>query len=263
MGDDAKVEEVAKRTLRQYDMRNMTLASYEFEGKERTLVLSRHGEVTSDSGLYYDPSTKQCVRYDHLKQEGEVTEDAKEEAKKLEGDEMMEETRKALEKCLEESYMKENYPFGACAVYSSVGSGGKEYAICISSTVYKPRGYWSGRWTSEWILTPEKDQSSFCLKGKCDVATHYYENGNVQFRSNREFAVNDQRCGKDDLAKEVVKSIALEELKYQEDLQESLSDFAETTFKKLRRQLPLTQLKFPWQTGAASLASELMKRETS
>jgi hypothetical protein len=56
------------------------------------------------------------------------------------------------------------------------------------------------------------------------------------------------------------KHISEEEFDYQSELQEALREFAETTFKKLRRQLPLTQVTFPWTTGAASLATELVSR---
>ena len=110
-----------------------------------------------------------------------------------------------------------------------------------------------------------KENGNFSLEGKSDVTTHYYENGNVQFRSNRTFEKKDLgvKSNHQDLSavvKAVKKHISEEEFHYQEDLQESLREFAETTFKKLRRQLPLTQLTFPWTTGAASLATELVQR---
>ena len=260
VGDDAKVDNVARKTIREYDLKHLTHATYKHGGKSHSLLLSKHAETKLSSDLYYDPATGLCVRYDHLEQRAEALEgeEAKsEEAERMRGDEAAESRRKAVETQLRDVYMEKNYPFGACAVYVT---GGGDLAVCISSTVSKPRSYWSGRWTSEWVLSTKGDgPDSFSLKGKCDVATHYYEQGNVQFRSNREFSVADRKTS--DLAKDCIKCIAEEEFKYQEDLQESLREFAETTFKKLRRQLPLTQLKVPWHTGAASLATELMKRE--
>lgn len=267
-GDDEEVTRVATDTIRAYDLKHFTEAKYEMDGKERKFLLSSHGEVGSDSGLYYDPSTKACVKYDHLAQSSAgLVEDKGEDVKRLQGGEEAEAQRKALEARLGEAYIKENYPFGVCTVYSTAsssggGGGAREFAVCISSTVYKPRSYWSGRWTSEWIVA-EGGGQSFALKGKCDVATHYYENGNVQFKSNRSFPETKVKPGSDPAAsaEAVVAAIAEAELRYQEDLQESLRDFAESTFKKLRRQLPLTQLKFPWATGAASLATELVKKQ--
>mmetsp|Transcript_13713 Transcript_13713/g.31333 ORF Transcript_13713/g.31333 Transcript_13713/m.31333 type:complete len:161 (+) Transcript_13713:884-1366(+) len=159
--------------------------------------------------------------------------------------------------------MKGNYPFGTCVVHRKKSGGKGEYAICISSTVYKASSYWSGRWTSEWVLDNASNGSS--LKGSCHVATHYYENGNVQFRSNRDFHIKDlglkEGADPKEVAKQVAKHLSDQEFTYQEELQEALRDFSETTFKKLRRQLPLTQLTFPWKTGAASLAAELMARD--
>ena len=223
-------------------------------------LLSRYGDK-EDAGVYFDPATNKCIEYDHLEQKCKVAGDKTgEELKDLQGDEESEKLRSEIYSHLCQTYMKNSYPYGTCAVYST-SSSGNGIAICISSTVYKPRSYWSGRWTSEWVLT---DKSS--LKGKCAVATHYYENGNVQFRSNREFVVKD--LGVKDkseeasaIAQAVKRCISEEEFGYQEDLEESLRDFSETTFKKLRRQLPLTQLTFPWTTGASSLATELMSRE--
>ncbi len=87
----------------------------------------------------------------------------------------------------------------------------------------------------------------------------------LQFRSNRDFHVKDLGLKEGADAKEVAKTVAKhlseQEFTYQEELQEALMVFAHLTFKKLRRQLPLTQLTFPWKTGAASLAAELVARE--
>ena len=262
VGDDALVETVAKKTIQTYDLEHLTQATYENEkGKESTFLLSSHGKV--EDNFYFDPSTKKCIKYNHLEQKCEdVREATDEELKTLEKTGDTEELRSRLHSDLKDNYMKDNYPHGTCAAYYC--SNSDNIVVCISSTVYKPRSYWSGRWTSQWTLTG-LDGTSLSLEGKCDVTTHYFENGNVQFRSNRQFKKRTLEGVKDtkdvtQVVKSVKQCISEEELDYQEELQESLREFAETTFKKLRRQLPLTQLTFPWTTGAASLATELVTK---
>ena len=100
VGDDAKVDNVARKTIREYYLKHLTHATYKRGGKSHSLLLSKHAETKPSSDLYYDPATGLCVRYDHLEQRAEALEgeEAKsEEAERMRGDEAAESRRKAVE----------------------------------------------------------------------------------------------------------------------------------------------------------------------
>ncbi len=44
---------------------------------------------------------------------------------------------------------------------------------------------------------------------------------------------------------------------HMKSLEVTFQDFNDTTFKELRRMLPVTRTKFPWDTAASKLATDL------
>jgi capping protein alpha len=69
---------------------------------------------------------------------------------------------------------------------------------------------------------------------------HYYEDGNVRLLTTKEIKLSS--AGAD-----IVKKIAGEEKKYQEDLNKAFASLSEGAFKSLRRQLPITRQKIEWE----------------
>ncbi len=79
------------------------------------------------------------------------------------------------------------------------------------------------------------------MTGTIRVDVHYYEDGNVRLLTNKE--VNVSVAG----ANEVMRKVAAEEKKYQEDLNKAFGSLSEGAFKALRRQLPITRQKIEWE----------------
>ena len=121
--------------------------------------------------------------------------------------------------------------------------------ICISRAEFDARNMWSGRWRSCWTCTVEGDNIG--LEGLMSVDTHFYEDGNVQSKS--EHKVSETGCpGENDgsTAAAIVDVIKSAETKYQ-----SLLDGAYVNLLKdhsimngLRRPLPIDKQKINFKT---------------
>lgn len=90
----------------------------------------------------------------------------------------------------------------------------------------------------------EGDQAS--LTGVIKSQVHYYEDGNVQLVSSRECKDTITFSNEENLADNLVKSIAKFEHDYQTAVNQNYNDMGDKTFKALRRQLPVTRTKVDW-----------------
>jgi len=86
------------------------------------------------------------------------------------------------------------------------------------------------------------------LEANIRIHVHYYEDGNVQlltnFKKNTTVAVPSDGKG---FAEAVLKQIKKLEQDYQTAVEHSYNTMGETTFKALRRVLPITREKIKWE----------------
>ena len=144
------------------------------------------------------------------------------------------------------SYVSDNF---SDAVISSTYVKDGKVVICISGAEFDPRNMWSGRWRSMWTCNVESDNIS--LDGVFKVDVHFYEDGNVQAKS--EHKVSESASpGEDDAstAEGIVDVIKTAETQYQ-----SLLDGAYVNLLKdhsimngLRRPLPMDKQKINFKT---------------
>jgi len=217
------------------------------------VLITKHGEVAD--GEYLDPRGNQVITYDHLKQE--VT-GARPIDGELEAD--VEPYRAAFD---DESvkYILEHYPHGASTVYGKKQGSQYKIVIAIASSKFNPGNFWNGRWRSTWEITFGAGAQA-SIDGKIQVNVHYYEDGNVQHNSSTEKHLQAPTGDASTTASTVIKAIIKAEREFHTALDNNYVTMGDTTFKALRRALPVTKQKIDWPKIRSSfkLGTEMNQR---
>lgn len=215
-------------------------------------------------GTYFDPSSKQTFNFDHLRK---VTSDIA----AGDGADGPEEFRLAFEEAAKK-YAKDHYPAGITAVYGK----GSHVIVCIEDHKFQPHNFWNGRWRSEWNFNTSTGEAEGLLK----VQVHYYEDGNVQLQCDKTVPVKVALSDEAGTAKKFFSAVSVAEneyvrrrypcrwrlplclqrgpclvltrgclfpwRRYQTAISENYGEMSDTTFKALRRALPVTRSKVDW-----------------
>ncbi|CAD5117296.1 DgyrCDS6083 [Dimorphilus gyrociliatus] len=188
---------------------------------------------------FYDPRSKQSFVFDALKSE------ARDFQPYDDYDRNAEPWRQALEKEYENIRNNHYSGIGSFSVYGSTVEGKIKVAACLESHRYSPKNYWNGRWRTVWSMEIDND---ICLvHGQLKVQVHYFEDGNVQLVTTKEFEDKIKATTPEETAKALCNLVVEAETKYQTALSENYKTMGETTFKALRRQLPVTRTKIEWE----------------
>ncbi|KAI8380602.1 F-actin-capping protein subunit alpha [Choanephora cucurbitarum] len=168
--DDDSLQEGILQALERYNTeQHVTVRP---PGLEYDVVLSKYGKIEQDRFL--DPRSKKTFKVDHMRLTASDLEDDT-------TDTAFESLRSNVEKeCI--AYIEDHFPNGICSVYIHES----EIAIAIVDNKYNPNNFWNGRWLASWVY----DTQSGDLKGMTKVNVHYYEDGNVQLKADKEASLH-------------------------------------------------------------------------
>eukprot|EP00053_Salpingoeca_punica_P012006 m.107133 g.107133 ORF g.107133 m.107133 type:complete len:335 (+) comp15831_c0_seq1:194-1198(+) len=234
LGNDALMKERGQSAFVQYSEDQFT--PVDVEGVTGQVLITRYARLAD--GRYLDPRTKTVFRFDHIRKESR-------DAMPMERTalvELSEGVRVEFEVIIS-AYVADHFRHGCCAVYAPKDD---VIAVCIEDHNFQPDNQWNGRWRSEWLLQRNTGQ----LTGKIRVDVHYYEgtqNSNVQLKTFKDVSVTlAHDLPPAEIARQMVGAMAAAEKEFQIGLNESYANMSDTTFKALRRALPVTRTKMEW-----------------
>ncbi|CAH8850574.1 unnamed protein product [Trichobilharzia szidati] len=253
-GDDHQIQKKLAAAIAQYNKDQMI--HVKLPGCEYPSLITSYADI--GSGYFMCPRSQQSFHFDHLKQT--VSDIKSLDRSNVENiDHELEDWRLALQECAT-VYVNEHFPEGAVSVYAlRLHDGARSLVLCIESHFSKHQS--TGRWRSEWIFKLlGQSPMEFSVHGIIKVQTHLYEEGNVQLISSKEVDFVVSGSVPKEFAKESLKKIKHADCAYQVGVAENFKTMSDTTFKALRRQLPLTRSKLDWNKIITyQIGSELAK----
>ncbi|CAM6083538.1 unnamed protein product [Calypogeia fissa] len=244
LSDSVLFDQACREAFPKYNVEQMI--SLELPNGTGQVIVSRFAEL--DESRYLDPRTSQVATVDHVKQICKSVRAASD-------DELpsvyVEEYRSSVDAELLK-YVEDAYPRGSCSVYCTRGKdfqeghGNIQLTVVISNSSFSPKNYRGGRWRSVWKIDIYPVNDTVEMRGKINVDAHYFEEGNVQL--NTEFECTDSTIFQDpkETGVSIVAAIRHHESEYLSSLDDKYANLSDTTFKDLRRKLPVTRTQFAW-----------------
>lgn len=215
-------------TIREFNKERGTIVHLNNSGK---LIISKYNqfenveeeeEETKDTFIDYNNGA-QIVKVDPVTLKGTVLDNPAEVKSIPIGDDLKE-------------YVKNNFP-GVSSVAMYPYNNENKYIIYIISDKYNESNFWNGEWRSHYIVDMDRD---IVEEGEINIDIHYYEDGNVRFKSNKKYT-NDL-----DNDQSIVGLIEKWETDFTNELYKQFENLNQKQFKGLRRKLPVTRSKVNW-----------------
>jgi len=209
-------------------------------GASHKVLITSEGEINNNE--YLDPRGNQVIQFDHIRQE--VTGSRPASGNEIDHD--VEQFRSAFDNAAQ-AYVSEHYQAGAVTVYGKKEGGSVVITVCLSSYRFNPSNYWNGRWRSQWTCKFSSGGGNINLSGHIRVNVHYYEDGNVQLTTDTSKTLTATGTSQAAAsATAAINAIKKSEQDFHGKLESSYTTLSDTTFKALRRVLPVMKTKIDW-----------------
>jgi len=247
MGNDALLNSIAPTTFKEYNTEQFLIAKNDnLKG-----VINQFGEVGPNQ--YLIPHTRQVFTYDHIKNQVVDVSPANEGHFDRDVEGWRASFQNHAQKYVEDFYQDQ----GAFSVYSGRNGGQHVVTFIVTSALFNPDNFWNGRWRSHWTITFTPGGQAQ-LSGNFKISVHYYEEGNVQLVSNTNKNLNVPAQNPDQFGKDVLNAISKAENDFQAALENNYDTMSQTTFKALRRPLPIFRHLIKWESlGQYEVGSNL------
>lgn len=258
LNDDNAYDAAASEAFPLYNKSHMICLN--LPGSTADVLITPFSEINENE--YLDSRTAQVAKVDHVKQ---VCTEVRPASDQELPSAYIEDYRSALEAEIMK-YVGEAYPKGVCSVYCTRGKEVEEpgsdfeLVVVISAARHSPQNFCNGSWCSIWNVDFKDDLQIIEVRGRMQVGAHYFEEGNVQLDAKHECKDSTIFQSPDDSAFSLTNIIRHHETEYLAALQASYLSLPDTTFKDLRRKLPVTRTLFPWHnTMQFSLTRDITK----
>lgn len=232
VSDETIINDVVPEAFREYNTEQMLVVDH----GDHKIVICKEAQVGDNE--YLDAVTQESVNFDHITRKVTGSNGG---AGQFGG--AFEEYRAAAQ-TEGQAYVADHYATGTLAAFNADNG----VTIAISAAKFEPRNFWTGAWRSVWTASfaPGKN-AEITLSGNVSISVHFYEDGNVQLNaSNTLEAKCKGGATAEATAQAIFKAIGVAETKYQQALEGAYAMMDTSTFKALRRQLPVTASKVDW-----------------
>lgn len=171
-------------------------------------------------------------------------------------DEALEPHRAAIQKAVN-GYVSQRFVTDTAAG----GAFSKDGKVAVVIVGEKPnlRNFWSGKWSSTWIVSVEG--STAAVTGEIKVHAHYFEDGNVQMQSTKAIPKKDiSFTDSANLASLLTAHIKEADSAYHSGLDEMYGNMDEETFRAMRRIMPITRTKMDWNLSSVRMTRQIQRK---